>query len=740
MADWKLPSPEGSPGDKGLVVYNSLTRSKVPFIPKEGNRVNWYICGPTVYDSSHLGHARSYLSFDIIRRILEEYFGYDVFCVMNITDIDDKIIMRTRENHFFQAYVDAAPAAGPAQVAVDLAMARAAFNFEEKMAEYKADPGTEGAAKLKLAQEQLASLEAVQTALEGGESPSGQLLEGVRDVMSKWLAAKNKDVELPREQFEAHARKFETEYLEDMATLGVRPPHALTRVSEYVDDVVEMIEKIVSKDLGYEANGSVYFDSGAFMQSGHEYCKLDPGAQGNAKRLLEGEGALSAEAAAAADVSEKKAPIDFALWKASKPGEPSWDSPWGPGRPGWHIECSAMAGAILGDHLDIHGGGEDLKFPHHDNELAQSEAYFGCHQWTSYFLHAGHLHIEGAKMSKSLKNFLTIRQALELSTPRQIRLLFLRHPWVGGLDYSAESMNGIKAFERKLREFFLNVSTMVREEGPDRAQRWDAPEFELEQAIAKAVADVDAAIKDSFDTKGALEHLEVLIKAVSAYRVKVGDEAVRGVLLMQAARFVARILSVFGVIDPLEATAESSFGFAGFGGGSGEGASSDEISAIEALETLSRFRDAVRAAVRAGEPASTLLQLSDDLRDNILPELGVRLEDRDSGVASIKIDDRAVLLAEREEKRAKEEAKAAAKAAKAAKAAAEQAARDARDSTPPAEFFKLPEFDGQFSAFDDTGFPTQDGEGNGLGKGKIKKLGKLLKTHLKKHEKWLARQ
>jgi len=175
--------------------------------------------------------------------------------------------------------------------------------------------------------------------------------------------------------------------------------------------------------VAYESKGSVYFDIDAFRKKGYTYRKLSPDDEASAAEMAEGEGAL------AADDSEKRSGSDFALWKKSKPGEPAWDSKWGPGRPGWHIECSVMATDINGEYLDIHAGGEDLKFPHHDNECAQSEAYLGRQQWTNYFWHAGHLHIEGLKMSKSLKNFITIREALEMHSARQLRLMFLMQPW-----------------------------------------------------------------------------------------------------------------------------------------------------------------------------------------------------------------------------------------------------------------------------------------------------------------------
>merc|ERR1712002_946981 len=207
---------------------------------------------------------------------------------------------------------------------------------------------------------------------------------------------------------------------------------------------------------GYESNSSVYFDTTKFSQSeGHFYAKLSPESYGDNKALADGEGALSTSE------NEKRCGNDFALWKASKPGEPAWDSPWGRGRPGWHIECSVMASAILGQSMDIHTGGFDLKFPHHDNEIAQAEAYYGNDDWVRYFLHAGHLTIAGCKMSKSLKNFITIQDALKTSSYTQLRLLFLLHSWKDTLDYSANTMESAVQYEKFMNEFFLNVKDIL---------------------------------------------------------------------------------------------------------------------------------------------------------------------------------------------------------------------------------------------------------------------------------------
>nr|CAH7726852.1 unnamed protein product [Callosobruchus chinensis] len=255
--NWAPPEADDKPV---LKLYNSLTRQKEVFVPINGNRVTWYSCGPTVYDASHMGHARSYITFDILRRVLTDYFGYNVFYVMNITDIDDKIIKRARQNHLYEKYVN------------------------EK--------------------------------------------HSLENVI-------------------ADARK-----------VLILPPNVLTRVSEYIPEIIAYIEKIISNGYAYHSNGSVYFDVGAFdRRDNHHYAKLVPEAYGDTNSLHE----------------DKHSPNDFALWKRSKPGEPAWDSPWGQGRPGWHIECSAMASDMIGNTLDIHTGGIDLRFPHHDNEIAQSE-------------------------------------------------------------------------------------------------------------------------------------------------------------------------------------------------------------------------------------------------------------------------------------------------------------------------------------------------------------------------------
>lgn len=236
--------------------------------------------------------------------------------------------------------------------------------------------------------------------------------------------------------FDQVTKNFEKEFWEDMKKLNVKFPHSITRVTEYIPEIISFIQKIIDRGYAYESNSSVYFDTKSFS-SQHFYCKLEPSSKNELEKSQEGEG----EWRKGHKDTEKKSIQDFVLWKKSNLGEPSWKSPWGLGRPGWHIECSAMASDIFGDNIDIHCGGVDLRFPHHDNELAQSEAHFDCHQWVNYFLHTGHLLIEGRTMSKSKKNFITIREALEKYTSTQIRYLFLLHQFNDPMEYSEKTMS-----------------------------------------------------------------------------------------------------------------------------------------------------------------------------------------------------------------------------------------------------------------------------------------------------------
>jgi cysteinyl-tRNA synthetase len=252
---------------------------------------------------------------------------------------------------------------------------------------------------------------------------------------------------------------WEDQFMEDMGNLNVMKADVITRVTEYVPQIADFVERVIQKGFAYEADGSVYFDIAAFEKAGNTYAHLKPESRNDQALLADGEGSLSK------NLGSKRGAGDFALWKKSKPGEPSWASPWGEGRPGWHIECSVMASDILGSQMDIHSGGIDLAFPHHDNELAQSEAYY-CehgrpHTWVNYFMHMGHLSIAGSKMSKSLKNFQTIKDALKTGyTPRGMRIVFLMGRWNDGVEISPDMRTQAEGWETSVNVSVYQVNPM----------------------------------------------------------------------------------------------------------------------------------------------------------------------------------------------------------------------------------------------------------------------------------------
>ncbi|XP_059566682.1 cysteine--tRNA ligase, cytoplasmic [Myotis daubentonii] len=711
-----------------LRLYNSLTRNKDVFVPQNGRRVTWYCCGPTVYDASHMGHARSYISFDILRRVLRDYFQFDVFYCMNITDIDDKIIRRARQNHLFEQYREQRPR--PAQLLQD---ARAALEPLAVKLRETADPDK----KQMLERMQHAVQVAVQPleealrsdlAAEEVDRRAQALLEEARDVLSDWLDAALGSGVTDNSIFSELPRFWEAEFHRDMAALNVLPPDVLTRVSEYVPEIVRFVQKIVDNGYGYVSNGSVYFDTAKFASSeGHSYGKLVPEAVGDQQALQEGEGDLSVSAER---LSEKRSPNDFALWKASKPGEPSWPCPWGKGRPGWHIECSAMAGTLLGASMDIHGGGFDLRFPHHDNELAQSEAHFENDCWVRYFLHTGHLTIAGCKMSKSLKNFITIKDALRRHSARQLRLAFLMHAWKDTLDYSSNTMESALQYEKFMNEFFLNVKDLLRApvDVTGQFEKWEEEEAVLNESFYDKKTAVHEALCDNVDTRTVLEEMRALVSQCNLYMAarKAARRRPNRVLLESIARYLTHLLQIFGAIEE-----ESSLGFPVGGPGSSlnlEGA------VMPYLQALAEFRADVRRIARERH-VPEVLQLSDALRDDVLPELGVRLEDHEGLPTVVKLVDRETLLREREEKKRAEEEKRRKKEEAARKKQEQEAAKLAKMKIPPSEMF-LSEGD-KYSRFDENGLPTHDTEGKELSKGQAKKLRKLFEAQQKLHAEYL---
>ena len=710
--------------------------------------VRWYTCGPTVYDSSHVGHARTYLSFDIMRRVMTDYFHYNVLYQINTTDIDDKIILRARQNELLRLLeedksVDFVQLVELAKVALDEAKGKS----DEKKTKIEADLGEATEKKdsrARTEQEGLLEQHAVKRgnldkdevnivkACEASSSADARanLFAAAKSVLAEKLDREKGHLVTDHSVFNAHARKYEREFMEDMEALGIREPDILTRVTEYVPQIIEFVEKIIAKGFAYKSNGSVYLDLDAFQAAGHNYRKLNPagpgGAATSAAEMAEGEGALGG----GGDSSEKRNPNDFALWKGSKPGEPAWESPFGSGRPGWHIECSVVAGDILGERLDIHSGGEDLKFPHHDNELAQSEACFGCSQWVNYFTHTGHLHIAGLKMSKSLKNFITIRQALENNTSRQLRIMFLMQGWDQPMSYSDQTIDDARSKETSFKSFFREVEALVRDDylAQEVGYRMGDADHKLADAYLAARQSVHECLLDNFDTQGAMGAMLKVINEANGY-LRMPNVKPSTLLLRAIATYVSQILKVFGVVDGAD-----DFGFGS--GADGKGDAADGSGSESYIGALVDFRESVRnaalEAAKGGDAKAaiqSILKICDSLRDDKLPALGVRLEDRPAGTMW-NLEDPEVMLKEMAEKTAKEKEAQVGKLEKQLVARKKELEKVQSSMMKPQDLFRTDEF----KEWDENGVPTTLANGEPVSGGQVKKKKKAIDKQAKAYD------
>jgi cysteinyl-tRNA synthetase len=391
-----------------LKIYNTLTRDKVTFRPIEPGKVRMYVCGMTVYDYCHLGHARVMVVFDVVYRYLRE-LGYEATYIRNITDIDDKIINRANERG---------------------------------------------------------------------------------------------------EPFSALTERFIAAMHDDASALGVLPPTDEPRATGHMPEILRMIETLIARGHAYLAdNGDVYYAVGSFPGYGR----------------LSGKDPEDLRAGARVDVGEaKRDPLDFALWKAAKPGEPAWASPWGDGRPGWHIECSAMSTCALGNHFDIHGGGADLQFPHHENEIAQSEGATG-EPFVNLWMHNGFVRVNEEKMSKSLGNFFTVREILERYRPEEVRYFILTSQYRSPLNYDDESLQAARAALTRIYTALRGLPQVPPRGGEEFRERFAA------------------AMDDDFNTPVALAVLFDLVREVNRLRAEdEGAAAVLGGLL----RHLGRVLGI----------------------------------------------------------------------------------------------------------------------------------------------------------------------------------------------------
>lgn len=324
----------------------------------------------------------------------------------------------------------------------------------------------------------------------------------------------------------------------------------------------------------------------------------------NKKKLREGEGVLTSE-------TDKRSPDDFALWKKSKDKEPKWPSPWGEGRPGWHIECSTMAADNFSCPIDIHSGGVDLRFPHHDNEIAQSEAYYGEKQWINYFLHSGHLNIEGLKMSKSLKNFITIQEILKKCNPEQLRLLFLLHKYDALMNYGENSFAEAINKEKNYRSFFQNLEAVLRKNPLTDDQKWREKEKQLNETFQQKKKSIHEFFCQNFNTPGVILEVDELIKIINSYLIQF---PVRYTLLISIQEYLLFIFKVMGLNYEANKTV----------GNKSEG------NMVPLIDAVAVFRDQIRNAAFEKDFEKSL-GICDRFRDEVMPNFGVRLEDKGKG-------------------------------------------------------------------------------------------------------------
>ena len=409
-----------------LFVYNTLTQKKEKFKPRSPGKVKMYVCGTTPYDHCHLGHARCYVVFDVIRKYLE-YKGYEVIYAQNFTDIDDKIINRAQ-----------------------------------------------------------------------------QLGSKIEDVAEKYISG----------------------YFEVMGKLNIKEANFYPKTTEYIQEMIKLIEKLINQGYAYVIDGDVYFEIAKF----DGYGKLS-------HRSRE-----EMQAGVRIEVNKRKRnPLDFALWKSAKPGEPCWESPWGKGRPGWHIECSAMSMRHLGASFDIHGGGQDLIFPHHENEIAQSEAVTGK-PFASYWLHNGFVTVNREKMSKSLGNFFTLQEIYEKYSPDVVRFFLISQYYRSHVDFSDDKMEEARKSLERFHNTLENIGFLLK--GLKAGKKSSPPKRE-DSSISEAKEKFTTAMDDDFNTARALGYIFDLVGKANK---KISERSPDLSFLLAAERALRSMGSLLGFV------------------------------------------------------------------------------------------------------------------------------------------------------------------------------------------------
>lgn len=491
-----------------IYIYNTLRRKKEIFLPREDGKVAMYVCGPTVYNFIHLGNARTFLNFDVIRRYFI-YSGYEVLFVQNITDIDDKIINRAKEE---------------------------------------------------------------------GKSPS--------EIAEKYTKA----------------------FDEDMRALGVLPPDISPKATEHVDDMIEVVAALVEKGFAYVSDGDVYFDVTKFS----EYGNL------SGRDLEEQEVTVQFDD----ELKKKRTPLDFALWKAAKPDEPFWSSPWGRGRPGWHIECSTMSVKYLGEEFDIHGGGLDLVFPHHENEIAQAEAYSG-RKFVRYWMHSGMLNIDQEKMSKSLGNIKLLKEVLEEHDADTVRLLMLQTHYRSPLSFSDDSLHEAAAGLERLKTCVFNLEDAIGRTGEDTADEPSTYEAEVMKRVEELKKQFKEAMDDDFNTALAVGSIFGMVREANAFvsRVLKSKSPKARTVMESWLNAIKELTGVLGLQVAALAPVSGRKNVIEVGVRSGE-SGSGVLSVENLIEILLEVRQTAR---EKGQ-----YEIADMVREK-LSDLGVRVEDLPGG-------------------------------------------------------------------------------------------------------------